>query len=183
MRRSSASLLWREWMLRVLDTEGGDSSVESRTVSLQAFVHPDEEEEARCLGFVSHFYGSPGVRGTCAKAPYGTGVFLNSTQDASPGSSQAWTMRQVGEGAFELVASSKPVTCLRFLAVAGCQAQPSLVTSATDSKTYTSWRLIKRYNIASSVEPGPSPSPSESPSESPSPSPSSQSPQEPAPVP
>lgn len=82
MRGPSESMLWREWMIRVHDTQSEEIEM-YKTVSVQAFVHPDVEGDARCLGFASTFYGSPEFKGTCALPPYGNALFLNSTQDDS----------------------------------------------------------------------------------------------------
>lgn len=98
-------------------------------MSLQAFVHPDAEKEAKCHGFVSTFHGSPEYRGTCVIRPYGNGLFLNASEDQSSDSSQMWTIRSVdgGQGAFELIASNKPNVCRRLLAVKDCGYQPMLI--------------------------------------------------------
>ena len=47
MRGKSTSMMWREWFVRVEDR--GDDKM----ISLQAFIRPDSESDARCTGFVS----------------------------------------------------------------------------------------------------------------------------------
>lgn len=154
-------MMWREWLIRV-----EEDKEESKRVSLQAFIHPDVDNEARCLGFVSTYYNSPEFKGTCAIPPYGTGLFLNATQDQSRRSSQTWTIRSAGgeEGVFELIAPNKPDLCQRILAVEDCQYQPKLIFEDSDSAItsfmmHKAWKLVKRYDLLPKTSPPPPPSP------------------------
>ncbi|KAI8106684.1 hypothetical protein M9434_001338 [Picochlorum sp. BPE23] len=177
MRGPSESMMWREWLIRVVSNES-----ESKKVSIQAFIHPEVEKEARCLGFISSFYRNPEYKGSCAIPPYGTGLFLNATQDQSKHNSQIWTIRLVDtmDQGFELTASNKPDVCQRLLAVEDCQNQPALIFEdstfdITASIKHRYWKLFKRYDVVPiSSPPPPSPSP-------PSPSPPSPSPPSPSP--
>ena len=72
MRGRSMSMLWRQWIVKVYE-----STEEQAIISLQAFIHPDVSNKARCLGFVSNFYDSSEYEETCARLPYGNGIFLN----------------------------------------------------------------------------------------------------------
>jgi hypothetical protein len=144
---------------------------------MQAFIHPDVEDDARCLGFVSTFYGNPDFKGTCVIPPYGNALFLSSEQDTSvESSSQMWKVRPVDgaeRGTFELIASNKPQVCLRVLAAEDCTSEPTLVEKSIsffkDSKKYTSWKLVKRYDLVP-IPPSPSPvAPSPPPVPEPSP--------------
>lgn len=159
MRGPSESMMWREWLIQVL--EDGN---QSKKISLQAYVHPDVEKQAKCLGFVSTFYDNPKYKGTCAIPPYGTRLFLNASQDQSVDSSQVWTIRSVGvaEGEFELLASNKPDACQRLLAVEDCESQPAQIfdettLGITSSAKFRSWKLVKRYDIVPKSLPPPPP--------------------------
>jgi len=172
MRGPSKSLMWREWMIRVV----GES------ISMQAFVHPDVENEARCLGFASTFRGNPDFKGNCVIPPYGNALFLNSSRDDPAEGSQAWKIRQPDgtTGQFEIVASHKPDGCLRTLAVEDCSNQPVLVEDSppylTETTKYRSWTLVRKYDVV------PKPSPSAT-LPSPTAPPLSSSPSPPSPVP
>lgn len=50
-----------------------------KIISLQAFIHPDVEDEARCLGFMSTFNGSSDF--AFDSLPYGSALFLNFSRD------------------------------------------------------------------------------------------------------
>ena len=165
MRGPSKSMMWREWMIRVEDDN--TKNEDYKTISLQAFIHPDNEDDARCLGFVSTFYGISDFKGTCVIPPYGNALFLNSSRDDSKDNSELWKIRQT-DGAteqFELVASNKPDVCLQTLAVEDCSDQPSLIESSapfTESRKYRSWKLVRRYDLSpksSPLPPPPSPPP------------------------
>jgi hypothetical protein len=120
-------MMWREWMIRVGSATTSSSEQEDLTVSLQAFVHPDVENDARCLGYVSSFYGNPEYKGTCVIPPYGDGLFLNSTSNDADISSQTWTVVESDAGVFQLVASNKPSACLRYLGLQDCGSSAVLV--------------------------------------------------------
>ena len=75
MRRRSRSSLWRDWLVKVED-DGKDL----KKVSIQAFIDPNVEDEARCLGYLSSFYDNPKYKWTCSMPPYGDGLFLNGTE-------------------------------------------------------------------------------------------------------
>jgi len=153
-------MMWREWLLRVV----GDGHI-----TLQSFVHPSSESEAKCDGFVENFYGNPQYQGTCVIPPYAGAMYLNATKDAAKPreNPQAWTVSPSGNGGFELIASNRPDSCLRRLAVEDCRTMPTLVESPVkyfpDSKKYTTWRLTKRYSAKIVESPSPSPVPSPSP--------------------
>ena len=186
-------MMWREWMIRVVSGGGKGNSTgekdEYKTISLQAFIHPDVEDEARCNGFVSTFYGNSDFKGTCVIPPYGSALFLNSSRDDSEDSAQMWTIRQAdgATGGFEILASNKPDVCLRTMAVEDCSDQSSLIESSppyfSESKKYRVWKLVRRYDLSPKSSPPP-PSPTPSPSPSPSPlSPAPPTPVGPAPGP
>jgi hypothetical protein len=152
--------MWREWMVTVHKTD--DDRVD---VSLQAFMHPALEDQGKCLGYVSSFYGNPEVKGTCVIPPYGNGLFLNATLDEEETGSQTWTVQESGGGetdVFRLVASNKPAACSRFVGAMDCASSAFLVGDAyavvNESSTYASWRLIKRYDVVPVASPPP-PSP------------------------
>ena len=156
MRGASASMLWREWFIDV-DKTGKDGIM---SISLQAFVRPDLETKAKCLGFVSNFYDSPGYPWTCAMSEYSHALFLNATQNSLKKSNpQKWTVVPHGEegGSFKLLASNKPENCLRVLAVQGCEMQPTLISEASAELSKTSaWRFIRRYDpVPSPPQPSP----------------------------
>ncbi|KAI8110445.1 hypothetical protein M9435_002120 [Picochlorum sp. BPE23] len=120
----SASMMWREWLLRV---EGDDNE---KRVSLQAFVPPDYAEYTRCLGFVSNFYENPSYKGTCLVSSHAGDLFLNSSQGAGVDSPQMWKVKDGGDSStstFEMTAANKPEICRHVLAVKNCQSQPVLV--------------------------------------------------------
>lgn len=134
-------------------------------VSLQAFVDP-EIKDAKCLGFISNFYGNPKYSETCATAPYGNYLFLNGTQDVECDASknpQVWWLLPASSGAlgeFELQSANKPGECARTLAVENCNYQPVLIqdqnpTTKTQRKT---WKLTRRY-AATFPSPPPPPVP------------------------
>ena len=156
----SKSMEWREWMIRVEDDNAENE--EYKTVSLQAFIHPDSEYDASCLGFMSTFYGSSDFKGTCVIPPYGNALFLNSSEDVSKDNSQMWRIRQ-NDGQFEIVAANKPDVCLRILAAEDCSDQPSLIENSppyfTESAKYRSWKLVRRYDLVPNSSPPPPPSP------------------------
>ena len=169
MRGPSSSMMWREWMIRVEETNGENKDY--KTTSLQAFINPDIEDRARCLGYLSTFYDNPEFRGTCSIPPYGSALYLNSTRDVSTDSSQLWKIRLVGEarGEFEMIAN-KPDACLRILAVEDCESQPVLTDDSTSSSTtYRSWKLVKRYDLVEKASPPPPPPPPPPPVVSPPP--------------
>lgn len=142
-----------------------------KTIYVQEFVEdPDAATNAKCLGYVSSFYGNPEYQGTCLIPPHGNGWFLNGTHDESRDASQMWTIRSSGEfsGSFEIVAANKPAGCSRFLGVEDCSQAVLVEKSATyftASSKYTQWKLIKRYDIVARPAPAPGPS---SPPKSPS---------------
>lgn len=154
LRGPHEHMMWREWMVRVINT-----TEEGAMVSLQAFVHPDLEDKAKCLGYVSSLYGNPQYEDLCVSPPYGTGLYLNGTQDDSEENSQFWTIRSVDgqEGTFEIIASNKPEVCARLVGVESCRSQVVLVenigTSSSKSKKYTSWKFERRYDILSEESP------------------------------
>ena len=78
-------MMWREWMVRVVEDDAGtNNSASKKVVTLQAFIHPDVEETAKCRGYMSTFYDNPEYQWTCSVPPYGDGLFLNgTTYDAS----------------------------------------------------------------------------------------------------
>ena len=156
-------MMWREWLIRVEDSH--DTNEEYKTVSLQAFIPPDIEDDARCSGFVSTFYGNSDFTGTCAIPPYGNALFLNSSEDISKDNSQMWKIRQTdgARGQFEIAASNKPDVCLRVLAMEDCQSQPTLIENSTpyftETRKYRSWKLMRRYDLVANSSPPPPPSP------------------------
>ena len=124
MRGQSKSMMWREWFVRV--EERGNEKL----ISLQAFIPPDSEYEARCLGFVSSFYGNKKYKGTCVIPPYGNSLYLDGTyENSTKAPSQKWVLKAhtASKDSFELVASNKPDVCLRVLAVEDCGKMPVLV--------------------------------------------------------
>jgi hypothetical protein len=173
--------MWREWMVTVQKKE--DDRVD---VSLQAFVHPALEDQGKCLGYVSNFYGNPKVRGSCVIPPYGNGLFLNGTENTATKASsnpQVLSMKAAADGKFEIVAANKPYECARALAVEDCDDHAVLVEDPVkyfaDSKKYTTWILTKRYDVVASAS-APSPAPSPTP---PAVAPSPRTPPPPAPIP
>ena len=163
-------MMWREWMVRVVeDNTGTNNSASKKVVSLQAFIHPDVQDEARCLGYVSTFYDNPKYQWTCSVPPYGDGLFLNGTKSEgiANGNSQLWSVQPAEkQGEFVLIAANKPSVCARALAANDCDALTTLVeypvTGSAGPRAYTSWRLIKRYDI-SPTDPSPTPTPTPSP--------------------
>ena len=155
MRATQRSVNWKEWTFRVMS-----SNEDEVHVSLQAFINPDVEGDARCLGYLSSFYGNPEYQGTCDTAPYGNGLFLNDTKSSQMNvSAEAWTVRRPRDntdGAFELIATSKPGECSRFMAAEGCKSSVVLVDDS--SRSYTKWKMVKRYDLVP-TKPSPSPSP------------------------
>jgi hypothetical protein len=178
MRRQSKSIMWREWMVRVVEEQGTgtNNSTSKKLVSLQAFIDPDVEDEARCLGYVSSFYDNPEYKWTCSVPPYGDGLFLNGTAyntsgDAINGNSQLWSVQPAEkQGEFVLIAANKPDVCARALAANDCDALTTLVeypvTGSALMNIYTSWKLIKRYDV-NPTDPSPVPVPSPTPVPSP----------------
>jgi len=174
MRQVSASQMWREWIVRVEDGSDGNE----KKVTLQAFVDPDVGKKAKCLGYMSTFYGTPSYPNACSTPPYGTGVFLNGTKDSSGttnGGPRVWSVRAVAgsesQGDFELHASSKPEECARVLSLDGCQGRPTLsmmgsATTSQGSQIYPAWKFIRQYEMVSTAPPSPPlpPSPSPTPS-------------------
>lgn len=182
MRRTSRSQLWYDWLVRVDEDD-------KKRFSFQAFIEPKLADEAKCLGFMSTFYGNPDYKATCAIPPHGTSLFLNVTQDASASSPQWWNIREVasasGGSNFELLAATKPSVCPRLLTVQDCSALPTLVFDdplafPSGIATYTQWKFTKRYDITYSSPPPPPPSP---PPPSPPPPPPSPPPPSPPPPP
>ena len=173
MRGQSESMMWREWMVRVENQQ--DENEGYKTISLQAFIRPDVEDEARCLGFVSTFYGNSDF--ACDSPPYGGALFLNSSRDDSKDSSEMWKIRQVDgtAGQFEIVASNKPDACPRVMAVEGCSGQPALIENSppyvTESTKYRSWTFVKRYDLVPKASPPPPPPPPPLPPVGPAPGP------------
>lgn len=158
MRSGDESALWLEWMVRVQ----GPTDNTSVSVSIQAFVHPNVEEEALCLGYMSTFYGMQGYTLTCDAQPYGTGVFLDGSKATGMGTEypQTWVVRRSGDGGFEIAAASKPDGCARVLATANCSRQLLLLLTEDSSAEYfKSWKFIKRYDIIPPSPPPPPPSP------------------------
>lgn len=92
---------------RALDLgDQGNSNGETdayKIISLQAFIHPDVEDEARCLGFMSTFNGSSDF--AFDSLPYGSGLFLNFSRDYSKENSEIWKIRMIdaSKGEFELM--------------------------------------------------------------------------------
>ena len=174
MRQVSASQMWREWIVRVEDGSDGNE----KKVTLQAFVDPDVGKKAKCLGYMSTFYGTPSYPNACSTPPYGTGVFLNGTKDSSGttnGGPRVWSVRAVAgsesQGDFELHAYSKPEECARVLSLDGCQGRPTLsmmgsTTNSQGSQIYPAWKFIRQYEMVSTAPPSPPlpPSPSPTPS-------------------
>ena len=158
--RGSGSLLWREWLIRVLKNEkDGQQRIH---ISLQAFVDP-KLENPKCLGFVSNFYENPEYIGTCVIPPHGNHLFLNDTQDLGcDGSSnpQVWWVLPAASGAegeFELQSANKPDMCARTLAVEDCGYQSVLVEdTSTGTREHKAWKLTRRYDA---MYPPPPPSP------------------------
>lgn len=144
----SASMMWREWLLRV---EGDDNE---KRVSLQAFVPPDYAEYTRCLGFVSNFYENPSYKGTCLVSSHAGDLFLNSSQGAGVNSPQMWKVKDGGDSStstFEMTAANKPEICRHVLAVKNCQSQPVLVEGEggyfSTINTATRWKFLRRYDL------------------------------------
>lgn len=164
MRGGSTTMLWREWLVDV--TKNSDTE-DTASISIQAFASPDVDGKAKCLGFVSNFYGLSEYPWTCALSKYSGALFLNGTKDTSNRSNpQKWTVipHSTEEGAFELVASNKPRACLRVLAVEGCESQPTLIEQDSMNVSYTtSWKFVKRYELLPPPPPHPSPPPPPSP--------------------
>ena len=158
MRRQGRSVMWRQWMIQVIESHTTQSKV-----YLKAFVDPEVEADARCLGYMSSMYGNPRYRDTCSTPPCGNGVFLNSTLDASEGSPHAWFVRpsDTEEGSFEIVAASKPDTCSRLLAARDCAVQPVLIEPLLrfipNIGMYTSWEFIQEYEVRLPESPPPPP--------------------------
>lgn len=177
MRGDSRSSLWRQWMLRVADTSTDESKI-----YLKAFLDPEVEGDAKCLGFVSTFYGTPGYQNTCSTPPWGNGMFLNTTFDNTKGSPQLWIVRpnEDGEGSFEIVAANKPDRCSRLVAVEECAYQPVLIEPLLkyipEPPKHTSWKFIKEYELQPSAPPPAQSPPPAQPPAPPIPSPSSLSP-------
>jgi hypothetical protein len=164
-------MMWREWMVTVHKTN--DDRVD---VSLQAFMHPALEDQGKCLGYVSNYYGDAQYKGTCVVPPYGNGLFLSGKEDAgnkASNSPQVLTMKAAGEGEFVITAANKPDECARALAVEDCNNRAVLVEDPvkyfTDSKKYTTWVLTKRYDVVASGTLPPA-QPSAPPAVAPSPS-------------
>jgi hypothetical protein len=158
-------MMWREWMVTVHKTN--DDRVD---VSVQAFVHPALEDQGKCLGYVSNYYGDAQYKGTCVVPPYGNGLFLSGKEDAgnkASNSPQVLTMKAAAaaEGEFVITAANKPDECARALAVEDCTNRAVLVEDPVkyfpDSKKYTTWVLIytKRYiyDVVASVPLPPAP--------------------------
>lgn len=159
-------------MVRVLKSTENEA-----IVSLRAFINPDLEADARCLGYVSSFYGNPDFTGTCVIPPYGSALFLNATRANNVmENSQTWKVRSANnmDGAFELIASNKPDACFRFLGVEDCNSQVALVqqpgSGLTESTTSMSWKLAREYDLVPILSPPP-PSPPPPPPSPPPPSP------------
>jgi hypothetical protein len=164
-------MMWREWMVTVHKTD--DDRVD---VSVQAFVHPALEDQGKCLGYVSNYYGDAQYKGSCVVPPYGNGLFLSGKEDAgnkASNSPQVLTMKAAAEGEFEITAANKPDECSRALAVEDCNNRAVLVEDPvkyfTDSKKYTTWVLTKRYDVVASGTLPPA-QPSAPPAVAPSPS-------------
>ena len=153
MRNDLESVMWRDWFVRV---EDNSTSGQGRVlVSLQAFVPPDKVATAKCPGYLSTFYGSPGYVGTCGMDPYGQAMFLNGTRGESgergDPSRQSWEVRQVGgrgaEGpaSFQLLAS-KPSACRRAIGVdSRCDRVPELVNERGQGSQVFRWEMVRRY--------------------------------------
>ena len=166
MRGPSSSMMWREWLIRVQNKD------EDRVdVTLQAFMHPALEDQGKCLGYVSNYYGNPEYRGSCVIPPYGNGLFINGTEDTGndvPINPQVLSITtapsgSAAEGAFELTAANKPDVCMRALAVEDCDSQAVLVEDPAEhfveSKKYKTWILTKRYDVVPKTSPPPPLSP------------------------
>ena len=166
MRGPSSSMMWREWLIRVQNKD------EDRVdVTLQAFMHPALEDQGKCLGYVSNYYGNPEYRGSCVIPPYGNGLFINGTEDTGndvPINPQVLSITtapsgSAAEGAFELTAANKPDVCMRALAVEDCDLQAALVEDPAEyfveSKQYKTWILTKRYDVVPKTSPPPPLSP------------------------
>ena len=172
MRAASQSSMWKEWLVRV---DGQDTEKGTKRVSLQAFIDPTVEEEAKCLGFVSTFYDSPGYQATCALPPHGNGLFLNGTKSTKAMSAQSWVVRSRDDqqGVFELVAATKPESCARVLGVENCGSQPVLLTEQSTGNIKT-WKIVKKYDImplSTPPPPGSQSPPPPSPDQTPYPGP------------
>jgi hypothetical protein len=166
-------MMWREWMVTVHKTD--DDRVD---VSVRAFFHPALEDQGKCLGYVSNYYGDAQYKGTCVVPPYGNGLFLSGKEDAgnkASNSPQVLTMKAAAaaEGEFVITAANKPDECSRALAVEDCNNRAVLVEDPvkyfTDSKKYTTWVLTKRYDVVASGTLPPA-QPSAPPAVAPSPS-------------
>ena len=180
MRGPSSSMMWREWLILVQNK--GEDRVD---VTLQAFMHPALEDQGKCLGYVSNYYGNPEYRGSCIIPPYGNGLFLNGTEDTAndaPINPQVLSITtappgSAAEGAFELTAANKPDVCMRALAVEDCDSQAVLVEDPAEyfveSKKYKTWILTKRYDVVPKTSPPPplSPPPASPPPPAPIPGP------------
>ena len=134
MRRQGRSVMWRQWMIRVMET----NTIRSK-VYLKAFVDPKVEADARCLGYMSSLYGNPRHQDTCSAPPYGNVVFLNSTLDESEGSSQAWFVSPSDDEEVALKAGEDSTTVV-IMWTHGEQsvpnaANPSFVVSCVPSRT------------------------------------------------
>ena len=163
IRQGSMSEMWYEWLIRV---EGEDNEAGFKVVSLQGFIDPTVEDDARCLGYMSTFYTSPGYNWTCSFPPYGNGLFLNGTKSSEDPatSSQSWRVQPARvDGEFELIAYNKPDVCTTALAVEDCNSLPVLVklpvTTTGSIQTYTSWKFVKKYNLVANIPPPPPPFP------------------------
>ena len=144
----SASMMWREWLVRV---EGNDNE---KRISLQAFVPPNYAEYTRCLGFVSNFYENPSYKGTCLVSSHAADLFLNSSQDGGVDSPQIWKVTDGGDSStatFEMTAANKPEICRHVLAVKNCKRQPVLVEGEggyfPTVNTTTRWKFLRRYDL------------------------------------
>jgi hypothetical protein len=166
-------MMWREWMVTVHKTN--DDRVD---VSVQAFVHPALEDQGKCLGYVSNYYGDAQYKGSCVVPPYGNGLFLSGKEDAGNKASNSPQVMSIkaaaaAEGDFVITAANKPDECSRALAVEDCNNRAVLVEDPvkyfTDSKKYTTWVLTKRYDVVASGTLPPA-QPSAPPAVAPSPS-------------
>jgi hypothetical protein len=166
-------MMWREWMVTVHKTD--DDRVD---VSLQAFMHPSLEDQGKCLGYVSNYYGDAQYKGSCVVPPYGNGLFLSGKEDAGNKASNSPQVMSIkaaaaAEGDFVITAANKPDECARALAVEDCNNRAVLVEDPvkyfTDSKKYTTWVLTKRYDVVASGTLPPA-QPSAPPAVAPSPS-------------
>ena len=183
LRGPSASMMWREWVVRRVmdDFEEDRSNITSIRVTIQAFVPQKKAEYAKCLGFISALGRNvmPGHKDPCVIPPYASVLFLNESQ--SNMASAEWNLVQ-GANGFELWAANRLDICRRKVGVEGCNLSPILLEREPllwEGPTLYTWQLMRRYDLVYSapvptpalptlptpalpplpLAPGPSPSP------------------------